>query len=111
MALENGVCWRPKDPQLRGRYDTFRSALEAAFLDLTTEHDPFFDSLPDIWPQLFPKLAARPGRYEDGQIVLYVKNPPTLYAMRMKLGMIRKTLSELPNAPKKINLKLEIHSS
>ena len=31
--------------------------------------------------------------------------------MRMKLGMIRKTLSELPNAPKKINLKLEIHSS
>ena len=111
MALENGVYWEPQDPQLRGRHDTFKSALDAAFRDMLTEHDPFFESLPDVWPQLFPKLAAKPGRYEDGKIVLYVKNPPTLYAMRMKLGMIRTKLAALPNAPKKLSLKLEIHSS
>ena len=110
MALENGVYWRPIDPQGRGRHETFKSALDAAFADLTTEHNAFFDSLPDVWDQIFPKLAAKPGRYEDGKIVLYVKNPPTLYAIRMKLGMIRARLSELPNAPKKIDLRLEVHS-
>lgn len=110
MAFENGVHWRPIDPQSRGRHETFKSALDAAFIDLTTEHNAFFDSLPDAWPHLFPKLAARPGRYEDGDFVLYVKNPPTLYAMRMKLGMIRKALSTLPNAPKRISLRLEVHS-
>lgn len=98
------------EPQSRGRHDTFKSALDAAFQDLTTERNAFFDSLPDAWSGLFPSLAARPGRYEDGKIVLYIKNPPTLYAVRMKLGMIRKRLSELPGAPKKIDLRLEVHS-
>ncbi len=31
--------------------------------------------------------------------------------MRMKLGVIRNKLAELPGAPKSINLKLEIRSS
>lgn len=111
MAFENGVNWRPKDPQLRGRHETFNAALEAAFRDLTTERNAFFDSIADEWKRLFPNMPARPGRYEDGKIVLYVKNPPTLYLMRMRLGMIRKALSGLPGAPRAINLKLEVHSS
>ena len=111
MAYENGVNWRPLEPSKRGRHETFASALEAAFRDLTTEHNAFFDSLADEWNRIFPTLPARPGRYEDGKIVLYVKNPPTLYVMRMKLGMIRKKLAELPGAPRTINLKLEVHAS
>ena len=111
MAFENGVDWRPLEPSKRGRHATFSSALDAAFKDLTTERNAFFDSLADEWKRLFPAMPARPGRYEDGKIVLYVKNPPTLYLMRMKLGTIRKRLSELPGAPRSINLKLEVHSS
>ena len=111
MAFENGVSWRPLDPLSRGRHSTFASALDAAFKDLATERNPFFDSLADEWPRLFPGLPARPGRYEDGKIVLYVRNPPTLYLMRMKLGMIRSRLATLPGAPRAISLKLEVHSS
>ena len=109
MAFENGVNWKPKAPHLRGRHETFNSALEAAFRDLTTERNDFFDSIADEWKRLFPNMPARPGRYEDGKIVLYVKNPPTL--MRMKLCVIRKALAALPGAPRVINLKLEVHSS
>jgi len=99
------------EPSKRGRHSTFSSAIDAAFKELTTEHNAFFDSLADEWKRVFPTLPARPGRYEDGNIVLYVRNPPTLYMMRMKLGMIRNKLAELPGAPKSINLKLEIRSS
>jgi hypothetical protein len=111
MPYENGVNWQPKSPRERGRHATFNAALEAAYKDLVTEKNPFFDSLAEEWRRIFPSLAARPGRYEDGKIVLYVKNPPTLFAMRMKLGMIRAKLAALPSAPKRIELKLEIHSS
>ena len=111
MAFENGVNWKPKAPHLRGRHETFNSALEAAFRDLTTERNDFFDSIADEWKRLFPNMPARPGRYDDGKIVLYVKNPPTLYIMRMKLGVIRKALAALPGAPRVINLRLEVHPS
>lgn len=110
MAFENGEDWKPLNPQSRGRHLDFASALDAAFADLTTERNGFFDSLPDFWPTLFPTLAAKPGRYEDGKIVLYVKNPPTLYAVRMKLGSVKAKLSALPGAPKKIDIRLEVHS-
>ena len=111
MPFENGVNWRPKAPRERGRHSTFDAALDAAFMDLTTERNAFFDSLPDRWRQLFPSLPIWPGRYENGKIILYVRNPPTLFAMRMKLGAIRSALAKLPDAPKKIDLRLEIHSA
>lgn len=110
MAFENGVNWKPIDPQLRGRHEDFSSALDAAFADLTMERNSFFDSLPDLWPEIFPSLPAQPGRYDDGKIVLYVKNPSTLYSVRMKLGMIRGKIATLPGAPAKIDIKLEVHS-
>ena len=109
MAFENGENWRPIDPQLRGRHKTFLSALDAAFLDLKAERNGFFDSLPDCWSVLFPGLPARPGRYEDGKMVLYVKNSPMLYTVRMKLGDIKRKISSLPGAPEKVELRLEVH--
>lgn len=110
MVFEDGENWKPLDPQSRGRHTTFASALDAAVADMLTEKSPFFDALPDIWPTLFHGIAAKPGRYEDGAIVLYVKNSASLYIVRMKLAQIRAKLAALPGAPKDIALRLEVHS-
>ena len=64
----------------------------------------------DNWKALFPTLPARPGRYEDGKIFVYVKNAPASYVVRPQLRAIAARLALLPGAPKKIDLKLEIHS-
>ena len=109
MAFENGVNWKPVDPDKRGRHKTTASAFEAAFKDLTTERNDFFDSLVDNWKALFPKLPARPGRYEDGKIFVYVKNAPTAFLVRPQLRTIAAKLATLPGAPKKIDLRLEQH--
>lgn len=107
-VIENGEAWRPTAPRERGRHATFSSALDAALADLARERNEFFDSLADVWPKLFPGLPARPGRYEDGAMYIYVPNAPTNFMVRPKLPMIRRKLAELPGAPKKIDLKLEI---
>ena len=100
----------PREPDKRGRHGSFASAVAAAFTDLTTVHEPFFDSLADRWPRLFPNLPARPGRYDDGKIFLYVKNAPTNFALRPKLPAIKRALAALPGAPKRLDLRLEIHA-
>ena len=99
------------DPHLRGRHKTFGSAVGAAFASMIVEKNEFFDSLVDNWRRLFPDQPARPGRYEDGKIFLYVKNAPTLFLMRPRLSTIKRRLAELPGAPKKIELRLEAHAS
>jgi len=110
MPYENGVNWRPIAPEQRGRFAKFGTALDAALKDLLVERNPFFDSLADNWKRLFPNLPMWPGRYEDGKIWLYVRTAPTLFAMRPKLPLVKRTLATLPGAPKKIELRLEIHS-
>ena len=95
----------------RGRHKTIASAFEAAFRDLTTERNAFFDSLSDRWQELFPDLPARPGRYEDGKIFIYVRNAPTAFLVRPRLRAIAAKLAALPGAPKKIDLRLEQHVS
>ena len=110
MAYENGVNWQPREPERRGRHATFGAAIDAAFADLLTQRDPFFDTLVDRWRALFPDLPARPGRYEDGKIFLYVKNAPTNFALRPKLPAIKRALAALPGAPKRLDLRLEIHA-
>jgi len=94
----------------RGRYKTTAAAFEAALKDLLTEKNEFFDSLCDNWNGLFPTLPAKPGRYEDGKIFIYVKNAATSFLVRPKLRMITAALGRLPGAPKKIDLRLEIHA-
>ena len=94
----------------RGRHKTVASAFDAALKDLLTEKNPFFDSLVDNWKSIYPDLPAKPGRYEDGNIFIYVKNAPTSFVVRPRLKSIAARLAQLPGAPKKIDLKLEIHS-
>ena len=110
MPFENGVNWRPIAPDERGRHKTLSSALDAAFRDLTTEKNAFFDSLCDNWAKLFPGLPARPGKYADGKIFIFVSNAPTSYVIRPKLRTIAARLAALPGAPKRIDLRLEIHA-
>lgn len=111
MAYENGVNWKPLAPDERGRHSTFTSALATVAAGMIVERNDFFDSLVDRWKTLFPALPARPGRFEDGKIFLYVKNAPTLFLMRPKLPQIKRQLAALPGAPKKIDLRLEAHAS
>ncbi|MBR1920936.1 MAG: DUF721 domain-containing protein [Kiritimatiellae bacterium] len=94
----------------RGRHKSFSSALDAALADMVVERNAFFDTLADNWRRIFPNQPARPGRYEDGKIFLYVNNAPTLFLMRPRLPMIRRRLAELPGAPKRIELRLEAHA-
>ena len=93
----------------RGRHRTSASAFDAALKDLLTEKSDFFDSLVDRWRVLFPGVPARPGRYEDGKIFVYVKTAPTLFLLRPRLRQMAAKLAALPGAPKKVDLRLEIH--
>ena len=108
MAFEN-VYGKAYGLDQRGRFDSFRKAVDTIFAELSVQHDEFFDSLHEHWAELFPKLKVKPGRYEDGLIFLYVPTSGQLFATRPRLKMIAKKLSTLPKAPKKIELRLEIH--
>ena len=100
--------WHPKEAEKRGRHNSFSSAAEAALSELLKEKNPFFDSLADEWPRLFPDLPARPGYYEDGKLILHVKSSGILFSLRRKLAEIKKRLQELPDAPKKFDVILQI---
>ena len=108
---DRNLYGRAIEPEKRGRHKTFGAAVGAAFSDLIVEKNEFFDSLVDNWRRLFPDQPARPGRYEDGKIFIYVKNAPTLFMMRPRLPTIKRRLAALPGAPKKIELRLEAHAS
>ena len=110
MAFENGVNWQPVEPAKRGRHRTFASAVDAALGGLMTERNDFFDSLADRWRELFPDIPARPGRYEDGRIFIYVANAPTLWLVRPKLAAVKRALARLPGAPRRLDLVLEIRT-
>lgn len=107
---DRNLYGRAIEPEKRGRHETFGAAVGAALVDLTTEKNPFFDSLVDNWGSLFPGSAAKPGRYEDGKIFLYVRSAPASFAVRPKLRAMAARLAKLPGAPAKINLRLEIHA-
>ena len=98
----------PKEPENRGLYSTFPSALEKAFSNLLVEKNSFFDTVCEKWDALFPDLPAKPDRFEGGIIFLTVKNSPTLFAMQSKKAMIKRSLMALPDAPKKMVVKFEI---
>ena len=79
MPFENGVYWKPLAPQERGRHSTFAAAVSAAFSALSVERNSFFDAVANDWAKLFPSIAARPGRYEDGKFFIG-EDPEKLYA-------------------------------
>lgn len=109
MAFENGVNWKPLDPQKRGMYSSFASAVEASFKELSHVPDSFFDTLTDRWNELFPNLPIKPGRREGNKLFLYVKSAPVLFIVRSRIPSIKRVLTALPLAPKRLEVYLEIH--
>lgn len=109
MAFENGVNWRPQEPQNRGRHSTFGSAVSASLKILTYVPDAFFDSIVDKWQELFPALPAKPGRKEGNKLFLYVKSAPVLFSTRPRLAAVKRALAALPGAPRRLEVYLEIH--
>ena len=93
---------------------TVGTLMDGILGDLLAEKSVFFDSVCAQWDMLFPDIPARPGRYQDGHLFLYVRTAGQLFALRPKLPKIKKALLPLraadPNAPKRFTLHLEIHS-
>lgn len=108
MAFENGVNWMPLEPHKRGKHSSFASAIVASLNELSYIPDSFFDTLCDRWLEIFPMLAARPGRREGNKLFLYVKSAPVLFSIRSSLPAIRRTLAAITGAPKRLEVYLEI---
>lgn len=92
----------------RGMFASFGGAVDSALTDMVREKNEFFDLVADRWEALFPGFPAKPDRYEDGKIVIRVRSAPMLYATRPKLRMVKAKLAEMPGAPRRIELRMEI---
>lgn len=82
--------------------------MEGILASLLVEKSPFFDQVCEKWTELFPDCVAKPGRWQDGRLFLYVRTSGQLFGLRTKLPKIKKTLATLPTAPKRFTVGLEI---
>ena len=82
--------------------------MDGLLATLLVEKSPFFDQVCEQWPKLFPDSVAKPGRWQDGRLFLYVRTSGQLFGMRPKLTKIKKALATLPTAPKRFSVHLEI---
>jgi hypothetical protein len=82
--------------------------MDGLLATLLVEKSPFFDQVCEQWPTLFPDSVAKPGRWQDGRLFLYVRTSGQLFGMRPKLTKIKKALAALPTAPKRFSVHLEI---
>lgn len=82
--------------------------MDGLLATLLVEKSPFFDQVCEQWPTLFPDSVAKPGRWQDGRLFLYVRTSSQLFGMRPKLTKIKKALAALPTAPKRFSVHLEI---
>lgn len=80
--------------------------------ELTTVKEPFFDTVCERWKEVCPDVPARPGRYRDGRLFLYVGTSGLVFSLRPKLAKIKKLLLALPGAPaaRRLSLHLEVHA-
>ena len=83
--------------------------MDGILAKLLVEKSPFFDEVCEKWPALFPDCIAKPGRWQDGRLFLYVRTSGQLFGMRTKLPKMKKLIATLPTAPKRFSLNLEIH--
>ena len=93
-------------PEMRVRTPRVGALLGAL---VTHVHEPFFDTVCDNWSRLFPVFPAKPGRYQDGRLFLYVRTSGQVFSLRAKLPKVKRALMALPGAPKRFSVHLEIH--
>jgi hypothetical protein len=85
--------------------------MDGLLASMLIEKSPFFDEVCEKWMELFPDSAAKPGRWQDGRLFLYVRTSGQLFGMRTKLPKIKKALAALPTAPRRFSVNLEIHAA
>lgn len=90
--------------------DAVGQVLGRVMADLLVEQNPFFDAVCERWSALFPESPARPGRWQNGKLFLYVASAGQLFALRTKLPAYRRALAALAAAPKRFSVHLEIHA-
>ncbi len=83
--------------------------LDALVAGLTEVREPFFDTICANWARLCPDFPAKPGRYREGRLFLYVGTSGLVFSLRSKLPKIKKALMTLPGAPKRFTVHLEVH--
>lgn len=87
------------------------SVVDALVGELVSVKEPFFDTVCERWKDVCPDVPARPGRYRDGRLFLYVGTSGLLFSLRPRLAKIKKRLLALPGAPaaRRLSLHLEVH--
>ena len=76
------------------------AVMESVARELYRDEARFFDRLREQWAELFPGCPARPGRWQDGKLVLYVGTAGQSFALRPKLPAMKKRILALDGAPK-----------
>jgi len=76
------------------------AVMESVARELYRDEARFFDRLREQWAELFPGCPARPGRWQDGKLVLYVATAGQSFALRPKLPAMKKRILALDGAPK-----------
>lgn len=88
----------------------FDEVLESVRRDMYKDEARFFDALREQWDVLFPGCPAKPGRWQEGKLVLYVATAGQSFAMRPKLPAMKRKILGLDGAPKgRFVLLVEIH--
>ena len=89
--------------------------METLVADLVRDRSPFYDEVSARWRELFPELAARPGKWvaDDGpsgtgRLFLHVRSAAASFSLRPKLLAIRRKLMTLASAPKRFSVHVEI---
>ena len=89
--------------------------METLVADLVRDRSPFYDEVCARWRELFPELAARPGKWVsesgssgNGRLFLHVRSAAASFALRPKLPTIRKKLMALASAPRRFSVHVEI---
>ena len=83
--------------------------LDSLVTELTEVHEPFYDTVCDNWARLGPDFPAKPGRYREGRLFLYVRTSGQVFSLRSKLPKVKKLLMTLPGAPRRFTVHLEVH--
>lgn len=96
--------------ELRNPVPRLDAAIDAMMAQLGCERNPFFDAVCEKWESLFPGLPARPGRYEDRCLYLFVPSAAVNFAVRPKLPAVKRELAKLEGAPKRLTVRLEIRA-
>lgn len=90
--------------------------LDSLVADLTRDRSPFFEEVRARWSELFPDLAAKPGKWVSagdalgGKLFLFVRSAAATFAVRPKLKAVKARLAGLASAPKRFSVHVQVNA-